>query len=244
VTTALSGTGARVGALRRTPSASQRDFTTLLDVLSRPGKVGCLAVPDGVPAVALAAAEVALHVLDGVADDGSHNPESPADTAHTAGAVSADDSGVRGWGAAVHAVTNAPRTELEFARTVLALRRVTADEVRRLPRGDALNPERGARLFAAVAGLEAEGSEQDGSAPGGPAPAGAPADADAVPLRLTGPGVREERLLTVRGLPAGVFTALAAVNDAFPLGVDTFLVAPDGSVAGLPRSTRIVVGGV
>lgn len=196
------GAGARVGALRRTATDAQRDFTTLLDVLARPGKIGRLQVPAGVPAAALAACglvdvEVELRVLTG------------------------DDTEGQDWGEAVHAATSAPRSELEFARTVLALRPVTADEVAQLPRGDALNPERGARLFATV----------DELTPGdGP-----------LTLRLTGPGVPGERLLGVRGLPAAVFEALATANSGFPLGVDTFLVAGDGAVAGLPRSTRLSI---
>jgi alpha-D-ribose 1-methylphosphonate 5-triphosphate synthase subunit PhnH len=191
--------GAMAGALRRSPAESQRDYTVLLDVLARPGKRGVLRVPDGVPPAALAAAglvdvEVPLCVLADPAQEG-------------------------GWDAAVHAASNAPRSELEFARAVLALRAVTPAEVACLPRGDALNPERGARLFASVAGLT------DGSA--------------GVRLRLAGPGIPGERTLGVQGLPAAVFTALAAANSAFPLGIDTFLVAADGTVAGLPRTTRV-----
>lgn len=198
------GAGAMAGALRRTPAQSQRDFTVLLDVLARPGKRAALRVPDGVPPAALAAAglvdvEVPLHVLADGTRDGAR------------------------WAEAVHAAGNAPRSELEFARTVLALRPVTPDEVARLPRGDALDPERGARLFASVAELT------DGR--GG------------VRLRLAGPGVPGERVIGVRGLSAEVFTALAAANSGFPLGVDTFLVAADGTVAGLPRTTRVRLEG-
>lgn len=191
--------GARTRALRRTPEQTRQDFTTLLDVLSRPGKIGRLDVPDGVPGTALAACglldvEVPTHVL-------------------------ADD---QAWVDAVHAATNAPRAEPGSARTVVALRPVTAGEIVELNRGDALDPELGARLFTPVETVAVE-------APG------------AVVLSLTGPGIRDERRLAIRGLPVDVIEALIAANAAFPAGVDTFLVAADGSVAGLPRTTRVRV---
>ncbi|MEW2360122.1 phosphonate C-P lyase system protein PhnH, partial [Spirillospora sp. NPDC029432] len=64
---------------------------------------------------------------------------------------------------------------------------------------------------------------------------------DGVTLALSGPGVPGERRLTVRGLPAAYFRALADANAAFPAGIDTFLVAPDGTVAGLPRSVHLTI---
>ncbi|MBI0385230.1 phosphonate C-P lyase system protein PhnH, partial [Streptomyces albiflaviniger] len=48
-----------------------------------------------------------------------------------------------------------------------------------------------------------------------------------------------ERHLAVRGLIEETAAALAAANAAFPCGMDVFLVAADGSVAGLPRTTRV-----
>jgi alpha-D-ribose 1-methylphosphonate 5-triphosphate synthase subunit PhnH len=184
--------------LRRNPRQSQRDFRVLLDVLARPGTTGRLAVTDGVPAATipvagLADVEVPLAVLA--------------------------DAGDERWIRPLYVVTGAPAAEPAAARLVLALRPPSAAEIAVLPRGDALNPERGARLVIAVAGL-ADG--QGGSE-----------------LLLSGPGVQGERLITVRGLPRETIAALAEANAAFPAGVDTFLVAPDGAVAGLPRTTRI-----
>ncbi|WP_052488406.1 phosphonate C-P lyase system protein PhnH [Streptomyces sp. 150FB] len=209
-TPSVLGAGARIGALRRGARESQRDFTTLLDVLARPGKIGRLDVPDAVPAAAAAACglidvEVTLHVLTAEGED------------------------ARGWGDAVHAATSAPRAELDAARTVVALRPLSGAEIAVLHRGDALNPEQGARLFAAVDTLT------DGGSAGGVL-----ADGETV-LLLSGPGVPGERRFGVRGLPMAVIEALTAVNSGFPLGVDTFLVAADGAVTGLPRTTRVRV---
>ena len=77
------------------------------------------------------------------------------------------------WADAVHAATEAPRVpELSAARTVVALRPLTADRHRGPGRGDALNPEHGAQ---AVRGRRS-GSRTRKAAPAcdGPEPAGAP----------------------------------------------------------------------
>lgn len=208
-----TGAGARVGALRRGAAQSQRDFTTLLDVLARPGKIGRLDVPAELPAAAAAACglvdvEVSLHVLTA---DGGEGP-----------------GWGRAWGDAVHAATNAPRSELALARTVLALRPMTVEEIGTLRRGDALNPEQGARLFSAVEALTA----------------GTGGDGEETVLTLTGPGVPGERRVGVRGLSVAVIEALREANSGFPLGVDTFLVARDGAVTGLPRTTQVAVTSV
>ncbi|WP_372350847.1 phosphonate C-P lyase system protein PhnH [Streptomyces sp. KL116D] len=191
----------QVRALRRTSVASQRDFTALLDVLARPGRVRELEVPEGAPAAALAACglldvEVRTHVL-----------ASPDDTL---------------WAEALHAATSAPHAELSRARTVVALRPVTADDITALAVGTPLAPENGARLFASVDALDGDG----------------PHDVD---LLLSGPGIPDgsERRLRVRGLDPTVLEALARANSSFPCGVDVFLVAADGRVAGLPRTTRV-----
>jgi alpha-D-ribose 1-methylphosphonate 5-triphosphate synthase subunit PhnH len=60
---------------------------------------------------------------------------------------------------------------------------------------------------------------------------------------LSGPGIRGERQVVVDGLAVEVVEALIAANSAFPAGVDTFFVAADGSVIGLPRTTRVRIEG-
>lgn len=122
------------------------------------------------------------------------------------------------WRRVVELVTAARPAALEQARMVLALRPITPDEIALLSKGDPLAPELGARLVQAVDAL---------------------GEAGEVSLSLRGPGVPGTRRLAVRGLPVPVFDALSEANQAFPAGIDTFLVAADGKVAGLPRSVRI-----
>ncbi|WP_262698515.1 MULTISPECIES: phosphonate C-P lyase system protein PhnH [Streptomyces] len=193
----------RIRALRRTSRQSQRDFTALLDVLARPGRIRRLTVPDTAPAAAVAACglidvEVPVHVLTGP------DPDSAA------------------WAEAVYAATGAPRAELPAARTLIALRPLIPEDITALNRGTPLDPEAGARVFAQVNALGGDGRQD-------------------TELFLTGPGVPDgtQRRLAVRGLAADTVTALASANAAFPCGVDLFLTAPDGSVAGLPRTTRV-----
>lgn len=123
---------------------------------------------------------------------------------------------------ALHLATSAPGAGLGEARMVVALRPPAEDEIAALSRGDALHPELGARLILAVTGL----SDADGTG---------------TALTLSGPGVPGTRRIHVAGPPPEVFRALAAANTAFPAGVDTFLVAADGTVAGLPRSAHISI---
>lgn len=123
---------------------------------------------------------------------------------------------------ALHLATSAPAAALGAARMVVALRPPTEDEVATLPRGDALHPEHGARLILAVTGLSA-------------------AEGPGTVLTVAGPGVPGTRRIHVAGPPPEVFHALATANAVFPAGVDTFLVANDGTVAGLPRSAHISI---
>lgn len=65
-----------------------------------------------------------------------------------------------------------------------------------------------------------------------------PGFAGGPPLRLAGPGIDGVAGFAPRGLPADIVARLAANHALAPLGLDLLLVAP-GSVAGLPRSTRV-----
>lgn len=84
-------------------------------------------------------------------------------------------------------------------------------------RGSSATPELGARLFLAVA-----------AGPG-------------VGLRVAGPGVPGARRVVVEGTPGEVFVALAEANAGYPAGIDAWLAAGDGSVVGLPRSSRVTI---
>lgn len=123
------------------------------------------------------------------------------------------------WQAVLTTATGAVAAELEEADIVVALRAPTPDEVRSLRRGRADAPELGACLTLAFRRLGA-----------------------GLWLGLRGPGVPGAERLLVEGLEPEVFEALAAANRRFPAGVDAFVVAEDGAVAGLPRSTDLTVG--
>ncbi len=68
---------------------------------------------------------------------------------------------------------------------------------------------------------------------------------DALQIRLTGPGVRNERMIWVKGLEASWIDALMEKNSEFPLGVDTYLSFSDETdepcICCLPRSTKIEI---
>ncbi|MFB4275312.1 phosphonate C-P lyase system protein PhnH [Nonomuraea sp. MTCD27] len=218
--TAVQGIGVHVRAVTPTAARAQADFRALLNVLSRPGVLDVVGRTDGPAALAVAA---------GLAD-----VEVPTAVLAAPGAEH--------WARVLHLATSAPPAAPAEARMVVALRPPTAEEIAALPRGDALHPERGTRLIVAVTGLSSqEAGERNVPGPQVPGPQVPGAEGPGVVLVLSGPGVPGTRRLRVTGLAREVFAALAAANAGFPAGVDTFLVAADGTVAGLPRSTRIEI---
>src|SRR5690606_5504998 len=62
------------------------------------------------------------------------------------------------------------------------------------------------------------------------------------PVVIAGPGVKGERTIARRGLPAGCWKQLQANNAQFQFGVDVMLVAGPQLMA-LPRSTRVTPKG-
>lgn len=62
------------------------------------------------------------------------------------------------------------------------------------------------------------------------------------PVTIAGPGVKGERTIAPRGLPAGFWKQLQANNAQFQFGVDVILVAGSQLMA-LPRSTRVTPKG-
>jgi alpha-D-ribose 1-methylphosphonate 5-triphosphate synthase subunit PhnH len=117
--------------------------------------------------------------------------------------------------------TGAPIVPLERA-WIAVLTGPSTGQLDRLARGDALHPEEGARVGITVAGLHAGGS-------GGQ-----------VALELRGPGAPGVRL-GVDGLPAEILARLGRASGELPAGFDTWLFAPGGRVAAIPRSSRLRV---
>jgi alpha-D-ribose 1-methylphosphonate 5-triphosphate synthase subunit PhnH len=57
-------------------------------------------------------------------------------------------------------------------------------------------------------------------------------------MRLTGPGIRDEALLSVAGLPARLWEERAVLAELLPRGLDVILVS-GARLAALPRWTRV-----
>lgn len=121
------------------------------------------------------------------------------------------------WADVVGVATDAYSAPLGYARLVAALRPIGGAELRTLCRGSAQAPEDSA--LAALAVSDVDGGD--------------------TPLRLTGPGVAGTTTITPHDLPADFADAR---RGDFPAGVDLLLVAPDGRLLGLPRSTDITTG--
>jgi alpha-D-ribose 1-methylphosphonate 5-triphosphate synthase subunit PhnH len=247
-----------------TPGGAQAVFRATLDALARPGTVKRLpSAADGplaghvpaalLPLLALADLSTPACVVDGAAT---------ADAAPVAGeARPHGTAGRTAWDEIVRVATNAPRAALGDARLVAALRPLTAAELASLRTGTAAAPEDGALACLAVAGIavveglegqagQAEGragvygatesnrTVRDGAAEGG-SRAG-----ERLWLRLSGPGVPGLRAVIVTGLPGGFAAARSGLVARFPAGADLLLIAPDGAMTGLPRTTEVHEGAV
>ncbi|MFC7403523.1 phosphonate C-P lyase system protein PhnH [Georgenia alba] len=124
--------------------------------------------------------------------------------------------------AEVARITGAPLVPLAQARMVLSTRPPAPRRLLELPPGSAWLPEHGALLAQQVTALGERATD-------GPC------------LLLSGPGVDGVRELRVDGLTAEALADRDERCRDFPAGVDLVLVAPDGAVAALPRTTRIEV---
>lgn len=127
------------------------------------------------------------------------------------------------WEAVVVAVTGARRAPVAEAGWVAALDAPSALTALAASGGTAAAPEAAARLVLAVDDLSE--TPRDGS----------------ITLVMSGPGIPGSRRLSVSGPAAEVFTRIDRANQAFPAGLDTWLVAPDGTLVGLPRSVDLIV---
>ena len=201
-------------ALRRIDGAtSQRVFDTLLRTLAEPGRI--LRFGDEV----LDMAAVAL------------GPLALADVDVTV-SVLGDDAGLAGeisrsTGARIVAAGDA---DLVIADPALLGRPVVAADLDGLAIGSPLAPEDACRVFVAVEALH----EID---PGDTGTVAAPSGGTRI--RLSGPGIAGHRCIGIDGLAVDVLARLGRASGTFPTGIDAWLVAPDGAVVGLPRSTTV-----
>jgi phosphonate C-P lyase system protein PhnH len=111
-----------------------------------------------------------------------------------------------------------PMKEADFVITTEALQERLWD----VKVGELRNPEKSATVIYLVEGV------QEGIGGG-------------VVLRLSGPGVKGERLISLFGLPPQEFLTLSQVNHLFPLGIDCFFVDKKGMLVGIPRSVKVEV---
>jgi alpha-D-ribose 1-methylphosphonate 5-triphosphate synthase subunit PhnH len=197
-----------------TPGGAQAVFRATLDALTRPGTVKRL--PSAADEPLAAHVPAALLPLLALAD------------LSTPACVAGHEEGA--WDEIVRVATNAPRTALGDARLVAALRPLTADELAGLRTGTAAAPEDGALACLAVAGIAiVDGADGIASS----------SDGRRLLLRLCGPGVPGTRAIIVTGLPAGFAAARRRLVAGFPAGADLLLIAPDGAMTGLPRTTTL-----
>ena len=99
-----------------------------------------------------------------------------------------------------------------------------SSELEKVSRGNLLFPEQGATVICRVSGIYSGvfRTELEGLA-----------------LCLKGPGILNERELTVTGLTKENLACLKKLNSEFPLGVDTILVSLNGQLSCIPRSSNI-----
>jgi alpha-D-ribose 1-methylphosphonate 5-triphosphate synthase subunit PhnH len=198
-----------------TPAGAQAVFRAVLDALARPGTVKRLPSAAGEPLAAHVPA-VLLPLL-ALADRS------------TPACVVSDEAGA--WDEIVRVAAGAPRAALADARLVAALRPLAFGELASLRTGTAAAPEDGALACLAVAGI--------GIVDGADAADVGDGDGGRVWLRLSGPGVPGTRAIIVTGLPIGFVAARRRLVAGFPAGADLLLIAPDGAMTGLPRTTEV-----
>ena len=62
---------------------------------------------------------------------------------------------------------------------------------------------------------------------------------EGVTLSLSGPGIDGSRTVVIGGIDDVVVDGICSTRGGFPAGVDVLVIAADGSMIALPRSTRV-----
>lgn len=198
----MAATQAEMGII--SGSVSQRVFDVFLRTLAEPGKIESL--PDEVVTVGLAPAlwlPLAIAAVD------------------VRACVEPDPLGeLQGL---IRDATGALASPVEDAWVAALLDQDTArSSFDRLPRGDALAPENGARCAVAVR------SVFSGAGRG-------------VQATVEGPGVPGRRTVTIDGVDPDLVATTGRASGIFPAGVDTWFVSEQGDVCAVSRSTHVEV---
>jgi alpha-D-ribose 1-methylphosphonate 5-triphosphate synthase subunit PhnH len=123
------------------------------------------------------------------------------------------------WAEVLTVATGASTADAARAKYLTVLRGVTAVDLETAERGSALSPESAATVICAVPSLH-----------GG------------TPVTLSGPGIQTHEHISPEGFDDMLWSARADATAAFPAGIDLLLVADDGTMLGVPRTTQVRTG--
>jgi alpha-D-ribose 1-methylphosphonate 5-triphosphate synthase subunit PhnH len=129
-------------------------------------------------------------------------------------------TGNESWNEYIRLNTGAPLGDVAEAEIILADGRLDIPAIADVNRGELLAPEKGATLIFQVDRIEESPI------------------CGYTGVTLQGPGVNFVRDIYLSGMALSHWPRLRHLNREYPLGVDLFLVAADGRVAGIPRSNR------
>lgn len=152
------------------------------------------------------------------------------------------------WGSLVSRASRAPLVSIDRAWIIIfdTPSSITAPRLGSINRGDALHPEHGARIAAAVGAVvdlaapEASGDDQLPTIePGNPQ--------HWITVRLSGPGVPGTRTVRIAGLGIDQTHAAAIIGHTgqesgpYPAGLDWWFMAPNGDALAISRSTTVEI---
>lgn len=189
---------------------SQATFRSLLDALSRPGKICRLpdrvyqGAPDGF-------CPPALSILKTLCD-------------HRVSFSIVSGNRKSEWSRYLEVNLATPFEDVEKADYVIFDGTTFDEDFMRLKRGSSEFPENSATALLCVGRL-ADGAVETGM--------------PSCRLCCTGPGVQDRTFLTITGLDPRYNEARSRTNNVSPLGIDLFLVDTGGRVAGIPRSSSV-----